>query len=176
MIKHILKRLALLIPTIFGVITLVFLMIALAPGDPARIMLGERANAEQVAQLRTELGLDKPLIQQYGLYLGRIARFDVMYLGRIVEIADKNELVGNHVHPYTQALFNAFPATDPRARETKKRIVMGDVPSPNNPPEGCHFHPRCPYAVEKCRREYPPLKEVSPGHSAACWVVQNDTK
>jgi len=78
MIKHILKRLALLIPTIFGVITLVFLMIALAPGDPARIMLGERANAEQVAQLRTELGLDKPLIQQYGLYLGRIARFDVM--------------------------------------------------------------------------------------------------
>ncbi len=60
MIKHILKRLALLIPTIFGVITLVFLMIALAPGDPARIMLGERANAEQVAQLRTELGLDKP--------------------------------------------------------------------------------------------------------------------
>lgn len=77
MIKHILKRLALLIPTIFGVITLVFLMIALAPGDPARIMLGERANAEQVAQLRTELGLDKPLIQQYGLYLGRIARFDL---------------------------------------------------------------------------------------------------
>jgi peptide/nickel transport system permease protein len=77
MIKHILKRLALLIPTLFGVITLVFLMIALAPGDPARIMLGERANAEQVAQLRVELGLDKPLIQQYGLYLGRVVRFDL---------------------------------------------------------------------------------------------------
>jgi peptide/nickel transport system permease protein len=77
MIKHILKRLALLIPTLFGVITLVFFMIALAPGDPARIMLGERANAEQVAQLRVELGLDKPLIQQYGLYLSRVVRFDL---------------------------------------------------------------------------------------------------
>jgi peptide/nickel transport system permease protein len=77
MIKHILKRLALLIPTLFGVITLVFLMIALAPGDPARIMLGERANAEQVAQLRAELGLDKPLIQQYGIYLGRVVRLDL---------------------------------------------------------------------------------------------------
>ena len=77
MIKHILKRLALLIPTLFGVITLVFLMIALAPGDPARVMLGERANAEQIAQLRAELGLDKPLIQQYGLYLSRVVRLDL---------------------------------------------------------------------------------------------------
>ena len=77
MIKHILKRLALLIPTLFGVITLVFLMIALAPGDPARVMLGERANAEQIAQLRAELGLDKPLIQQYGFYLSRVVRLDL---------------------------------------------------------------------------------------------------
>jgi peptide/nickel transport system permease protein len=77
MFKHILKRLSLLLPTILGVVTLVFFMIALAPGDPARVMLGERANAEQVAKLRVELGLDKPLIQQYGLYLSRIVRLDL---------------------------------------------------------------------------------------------------
>lgn len=77
MIKYILRRLGLLIPTLFGVVTLVFFMIALAPGDPARVMLGERANAEQLAELREDLGLDKPLIQQYGLYLSRIVRFDL---------------------------------------------------------------------------------------------------
>jgi len=77
MFKHIFKRLLLLLPTILGVVTLVFFMIALAPGDPARVMLGERANAEQVAKLRVELGLDKPLIQQYGLYLSRIVRLDL---------------------------------------------------------------------------------------------------
>ncbi len=77
MLKHIFKRLLLLIPTLFGVITLVFFMIALAPGDPARVMLGERANAQQLEQLREELGLDKPLIQQYGLYLSRIVRLDL---------------------------------------------------------------------------------------------------
>lgn len=77
MIKYILKRLGLLIPTLFGVVTLVFFMIALAPGDPARVMLGERANAEQLAELREDLGLDKPLIQQYGIYLSRVVRFDL---------------------------------------------------------------------------------------------------
>jgi oligopeptide/dipeptide ABC transporter ATP-binding protein len=101
-------------------------------------------------------------------------RIMVMYLGRIVEIADKRELVENHVHPYSRALFEAFPATDPHGRENKKRIVMGDVPSPINPPQGCHFHPRCPYAVDKCRNAYPPLKEMTPGHTVACWVVQGD--
>jgi ABC-type dipeptide/oligopeptide/nickel transport system permease component len=76
MIKYILKRLALLIPTIFGVVTLVFFMIALSPGDPARVMLGERASKETLEQLRHDLGLDKPLLQQYGLYLKRVVRFD----------------------------------------------------------------------------------------------------
>jgi len=75
--KYILKRLALLIPTVFGIVTLVFFMIALSPGDPARIMLGERANAEQLEELRRELGLDKPLIQQYGLYLQRVVQLDL---------------------------------------------------------------------------------------------------
>jgi len=77
MLKFILKRLGLLIPTLLGVVTLVFFMIALAPGDPARIMLGERANAEQLAQLRSELGLDQPLSKQYLLYLGRVVRGDL---------------------------------------------------------------------------------------------------
>ncbi len=77
MFIHILKRLGLLVPTIFGVVTLVFFMIALAPGDPVQVMLGERANAEQIELLRHELGLDKPLIQQYGLYLSRVVRLDL---------------------------------------------------------------------------------------------------
>ena len=97
-------------------------------------------------------------------------RIVVMYLGKIIEIADKDELVKNHTHPYTKALFNAFPLTDPHKRDKKEKIVMGDVPSPINPPTGCHFHPRCPYAKDICRQQYPPLKEVAPGHMSACWL------
>lgn len=98
MFKHILKRLLLLLPTILGVVTLVFFMIALAPGDPARVMLGERANAEQVAKLKIELGLDKPLIQQYGLYISRIARLD---LGKSIASGQK----------IAQEIKDRFPAT-----------------------------------------------------------------
>jgi ABC-type dipeptide/oligopeptide/nickel transport system permease component len=76
-IRYVLRRLGLLIPTLFGVITLVFAMIALSPGDPARVMLGERANKESIEKLRKELGLDKPLIQQYGAYLKRVAVLDL---------------------------------------------------------------------------------------------------
>lgn len=101
-------------------------------------------------------------------------RILVMYLGRIVEIATKAELVDHHVHPYTKALFIASPVTSPKDRKEGKHLFQGDVPSPINPPSGCHFHPRCPYAVDKCKVAYPPLKEVTPGHFAACWVVQDD--
>ncbi len=97
-------------------------------------------------------------------------RIVVMYLGKIIEVADKDELVKKHTHPYTKALFNAFPLTDPHKREDKKKIVMGDVPSPINPPSGCHFHPRCPYAKDICKQQYPPLKEIAPGHMSACWL------
>ncbi|MDC7234871.1 MAG: ABC transporter ATP-binding protein [Spirochaetales bacterium] len=97
-------------------------------------------------------------------------RIVVMYLGKIIEVAEKDELVNNHTHPYTKALFNAFPLTDPHKRAEKKKIVMGDVPSPVNPPAGCHFHPRCPYAKAVCKEQYPPLKEVAPGHMSACWL------
>lgn len=98
-------------------------------------------------------------------------RILVMYLGRVVEIARKEDLVARHVHPYTRALFIASPITSPDQRKGEKHIFQGDVPSPINPPSGCHFHPRCPYAIERCKKEYPPMKEVAPGHYAACWVV-----
>ncbi len=97
-------------------------------------------------------------------------RIIVMYLGKIVETADKKELVNSHLHPYTKALFDAFPATDPKGRENRDPVLMGDVPSPINPPSGCYFHPRCPRVMDKCKLEYPELKEVSSGHKAACWL------
>jgi len=97
-------------------------------------------------------------------------RIVVMYLGRIVEMASKEDLMKNHLHPYTQALFHAFPQVDPHGRENKKTVLMGDVPSPVDPPTGCHFHPRCPHASDKCREQYPPLKEAALGHMTACWL------
>ena len=99
-------------------------------------------------------------------------RILVMYLGKIVETADKKELVKKHLHPYTKALFDAFPATDPKGREDKEPVLMGDVPSPINPPSGCYFHPRCPRVMDKCRSEYPELKEASTGHKVACWLYE----
>ena len=98
-------------------------------------------------------------------------RILVMYLGRIVEKAPKTELMAEPLHPYTRALLAAFPIADPSVRNTKKQIVVGDVPSPLNPPSGCHFHPRCPLATDRCREVYPPLVEVAPGRQVACWEV-----
>ena len=95
-------------------------------------------------------------------------RILVMYLGRIVESADKSSLSANRLHPYTQALFAAYPSPDPDRRAGRERVVMGDVPSPIHPPAGCHFHPRCPFAFDRCRVEYPALREVAPGHTVAC--------
>jgi oligopeptide/dipeptide ABC transporter ATP-binding protein len=99
------------------------------------------------------------------------SRIMVMYLGKVVEFAEKGELVSHHAHPYTKTLFTAFPTTDPRARESKKRVVMGDVPSPIDPPRGCHFHPRCPHAMDICAGEYPQMREISSGHFAACHLL-----
>ncbi len=99
-------------------------------------------------------------------------RILVMYLGRIVEKAPKTDLMSAPLHPYTQALLAAFPAADPSRRDTRKQIVVGDVPSPQNPPTGCHFHPRCPIAKDRCREAYPPLAEAAPGHQVACWEVR----
>jgi oligopeptide/dipeptide ABC transporter ATP-binding protein len=95
-------------------------------------------------------------------------RILVMYLGRIVERAGAGMLKTDRLHPYTRALYAAYPSMDAAGRAKKERIVMGDVPSAINPPSGCHFHPRCPFAMDVCRREYPVLKEVKPGHAVAC--------
>jgi oligopeptide/dipeptide ABC transporter ATP-binding protein len=94
-------------------------------------------------------------------------RIAVMYLGKIVEVADSQELCANPLHPYTKALFAAaLPAHPDEAREGA--VITGEVPSALNPPAGCHFHPRCPYAMPHCVQEEPVLKEVAPGHAVAC--------
>ena len=94
-------------------------------------------------------------------------RVAVMYLGRIVEYADKTSLFAKPLHPYTEALLAAVPLPDPALKRTKHR-VEGDVPSPINPPSGCHFHPRCPYAEARCRVEAPVLRDVGIGRQVAC--------
>ncbi|HYI05478.1 MAG TPA: oligopeptide/dipeptide ABC transporter ATP-binding protein, partial [Reyranella sp.] len=91
----------------------------------------------------------------------------VMYLGRIVEYADTRSIFTRPQHPYTEALLSAVPVPDPAIRR-KKMVLQGDVPSPVRPPPGCHFHTRCPYAVERCRVESPPLREIAPGHQVSC--------
>jgi oligopeptide/dipeptide ABC transporter ATP-binding protein len=95
-------------------------------------------------------------------------RVAVMYLGRIVELTDKTSLFEMPLHPYTEALLSAVPIPKASARTRKRVILKGDVPSPINPPAGCHFHTRCLYAHSRCRNEAPPLREVTPGHWAAC--------
>ncbi len=96
-------------------------------------------------------------------------RIGVMYLGRMVELAESYELITRPLHPYTKSLISAIPIADPRAARESKRIVLeGDVPSPLNPPSGCRFRTRCPYADERCAAETPVWKEVEKGHFAAC--------
>jgi oligopeptide/dipeptide ABC transporter ATP-binding protein len=95
-------------------------------------------------------------------------RVAVMYLGRIVEMTDKTSLFEMPLHPYTEALLSAVPIPKARAKGRRRVILKGDVPSPINPPSGCHFHARCAYAMARCRSEAPMLQETSPGHWTAC--------
>ncbi|MCL4862217.1 MAG: dipeptide ABC transporter ATP-binding protein [Caldilineaceae bacterium] len=98
-------------------------------------------------------------------------RIAVMYLGKIVELADRDELYENPMHPYTQALLSAVPIPDPAIEGRRQRIILeGDVPSPANPPKGCHFCTRCPKVMDICREQEPPFKDYGNGHFVACWL------
>ena len=99
-------------------------------------------------------------------------RVAVMYLGKLVELAECDELFDNPLNPYTQALLGSVPIPDPEIeRQREHRVIEGEVPSPMNPPSGCVFHPRCPKAVENCKEEIPELREIKPGHWVACTEV-----
>ena len=105
-------------------------------------------------------------------------RVAVMYLGRVVEIADKKQIYENPVHPYTKALLSAIPMPDPEVKR-ERIILQGDVPNPADPPSGCHFHKRCPYAKQECSETVPPFVTVEPGHQVLCWLAeeqQSETK
>jgi oligopeptide/dipeptide ABC transporter ATP-binding protein len=118
--------------------------------------------------LQREMGLAYLFISHNLAVVEHIShRIAVMYLGRIVEYTDKRTLFTRPLHPYTEQLLLAVPVPDPRVKRAK-RVLQGDVPSPINPPSGCHFHTRCPYAVERCRVESPALREVRPGQMVAC--------
>lgn len=100
-------------------------------------------------------------------------RIGVMYLGGLVELGDSYELNKRPLHPYTKTLLSAVPLPDPKKSRERQRIVLeGDIPSPVNPPSGCRFHTRCPYATEQCKQEVPVLREVEKGHFAACHHVE----
>jgi oligopeptide/dipeptide ABC transporter ATP-binding protein len=123
--------------------------------------------------LQKELGLTYLFIAHDLSMVRHISdRVAVMYLGHLMEMTGRNELYQNPLHPYTQALLSAVPVPDPYVEERRQRIIlMGDPPSPANPPKGCPFNTRCPLAIDICREKVPEWRTVSAGHQVACHLV-----
>ena len=148
--------------------------------DPEFIVCDEPVSALDVSIQAQIVNMLEDLQMQGGLTYLFIAhdlsivkhiskRIGVMYLGRIVELADSLELIFRNVHPYTRSLVSAIPIPDPdEAAQSQRIVIEGDVPSPLDPPSGCRFHTRCGYAEKRCKEEPPALEEISPGHFVAC--------
>ena len=152
--------------------------------NPAFIVCDEPISALDVSiqaqiinlleDLQDELGLTYLFIAHDLSVVRHISdRIAVMYLGKIVELADRDELYANHKHPYTQALLSAVPIPDPQIEGQRRRMILeGDVPSPANPPKGCNFSTRCPRVMDVCRTQDPPFKDYGNGHYAACYLYE----
>jgi peptide/nickel transport system ATP-binding protein len=123
-------------------------------------------------EMQVQLGLSYLFVAHNLAVVEHISqRTAVMYVGKVVELADTQSLFARPRHPYTEALLSAVPIPEPN-RKQERIILRGEVANPANPPSGCYFHPRCPYATERCVRETPPLREITPGHYAACHYAE----